>query len=103
MCSNPLTGLEKLNLLNFKLFHLLSMILGFESKHDSRKNSTFYPFATLLLSSKRTHFFTCTNSSHQFTHLSLSKIEYPMIHSNFSLIKIKREDSRLGRIEHVHA
>ncbi|KAL4198672.1 hypothetical protein AMTRI_Chr03g141230 [Amborella trichopoda] len=70
-----MTGLNKLNLLPFKVFHLLSMILGFESKHVTYFPTSVSSSATLLLSSKLIHFFTCTNSSHQFTHISLTKIE----------------------------
>ncbi|KAL4205058.1 hypothetical protein AMTRI_Chr01g112840 [Amborella trichopoda] len=50
MCSNPLTGLNKLNLPPFKLFHLLSMILGFESTHVTSFPTSVSSFATLLLS-----------------------------------------------------
>ncbi|KAL4180083.1 hypothetical protein AMTRI_Chr13g90360 [Amborella trichopoda] len=72
MCSTPLTGLNKLTLLPFKLFHSLSLILGFESAPVTGFRTSISSSATLLLSLKPTHFFTCTNSSHQFTHLSLS-------------------------------
>ncbi|KAL4193553.1 hypothetical protein AMTRI_Chr06g200090 [Amborella trichopoda] len=62
------------------------MILVFESTHVTGFPTSVSSFATLILFSKLTHFFSCTNSSHRFMHLSLSLKLNPMIHTLLYLI-----------------